>query len=219
MSAFLFQDRADAARQLIAALPPDIDDRWLVLGLPRGGVPIAAAIAHHLGADLDLLIVRKVGAPGNPELAIAAVTGPGEDQIAFNRSVQKAFGLSDAETRRLAARPIKEVEDRRALWTSSRDPQALRNRDVLVVDDGAATGTTLEAALNLLRRQGTGRIAVALPVALSGALGRLSKSGEHMICLHHATQLSAVGSAYRHFPQVPDDEVSELLSEFGATTE
>lgn len=214
MQAYYFQDRADAANQLITALPPDIDSSWLVLGLPRGGVPIAAPVARHLGATLDLLIVRKVGTPGNPELAVAAVTGPGEDQITINKSVQRLCGLSDADILKLAVRQVQEVEARRRMWARSRNATELRGRDVLIVDDGAATGTTLEAAVVAARHQGAGSIVVAIPVALEGALDRLNALDVRMVCLHKASDLAAVGSAYRDFPQITDQQVTDLLSTY-----
>jgi len=212
--AYLFQDRADAANQLIAALPPDIDSTWLVLGLPRGGMPIAAAIARHFGATLDLLIVRKVGAPGNPELALAAVTGPGEDQMIINKTVQRLCNLSDADISRLAVRPVQEVEARRRMWVRSRNAPELRGRDVLIVDDGAATGTTLEAAVDAARHQGVQSIVVALPVALPGALDNLNAANVRIVCLQQAMDLASVGSTYRDFPQITDQQVSDLLSTY-----
>lgn len=212
MQTYLFQDRADAANQLIAALPSDIDSAWLVLGLPRGGVPVAAEIARHLGATLDLLIVRKVGAPGNPELAVAAVTGPGDDQIIINNTVQRLYSLTDADIRKLAVRPVQDVEARRHMWARSRNAPELRGRDVLIVDDGAATGTTLEAAVVAARHQGVESIVVALPVALSGALDHFDAADVRIVCLHHARNLASVGSAYRDFPQITDQQVSDLLS-------
>lgn len=141
MQPYLFRNRSDAAARLTAALPPDIDATWLVLGLPRGGVPIAAQIA------------RKFGTPGNPELAVAAVTGPGDDQIVINKSVQRLCGLTDADIRERAIRSVQEVEARRRMWTKSRDTIALQGRDILLVDDGAATGTTLAAAIQAARQQ------------------------------------------------------------------
>ena len=212
MQPYLFLNRSDAAAKLTAALPTDIDGRWLVLGVPRGGVPAAAEIACHLGSTLDLVIVRKVGAPGNPELAIAAVTGPGDDQIVINKSVQGLFGLTDADIRELALQSVKEVEARRRMWTRSGETTPLQGRDVLIVDDGAATGTTLEAAIQAVRQQGARAICVALPVALPGALVRLSASDVRFVCLHQPEYLSSVGAAYRDFPQVSDQEVVDLLS-------
>lgn len=212
MEAPFFQDRADAAKQLIAALPPDIDGTWLVLGLPRGGVPIAAAIAQHLGAELGVVIVRKVGAPGNPELAVAAITGPGEDEIAINRPVQKLCGLSDMDVRKLSIQPVQEVEARRRLWVQPKASAVWRGRDILIVDDGAATGTTLEAAVAAVKNQKAKTITVALPVALSGALDRLDVMDVRFVCLHRSDHLASVGGAYNDFPQVSDQQVSDLLS-------
>ena len=197
---------------MIAALPPFVDRTWLVCGLPRGGVPIAAAIARHLGAQLDVLIVRKVGAPANPELAVAAVTGPRDDQIVINKAVQRLYGLTDADIHALAIQPAKDVEARRRMWAQDDAPTTVSGRDILIVDDGAATGTTLAAAIAAARQQGARRIIAVIPVALQGALTHLHASDVQVICLHHPDHLSSVGEAYQQFPQVSDVQVADFLS-------
>jgi putative phosphoribosyl transferase len=211
----LFPNRNAAAWRLIERLPPEIDADWLVLGLPRGGVPLAAVIARHLGAPLDVLIVRKVGAPGNSELALAAVTGPGPEGIVINHEVQAALGLDDATVVRLSRSAVTEVARRSRAWSPARPHLPLRGRDVLVVDDGVATGTTLAAAIAALRRQGVRRIAVAVPVALGQSLAPLHEGDDPplVICPYPESRLSGVGQAYNVFPQVSDDEVRTTLTE------
>jgi len=205
-----YRDRADAAEDLIRHLPDEVDRTWVVLALPRGGVPIAAAIAAHLGARLGLLIVRKVGVPGNPELALAAVTGAGPDEIVVNDALRRALGLSDAEVLELARPEVEEIARRRRLWLADEVP--LASRPVLIVDDGVATGATLRAAVEAARRRGAARIGVALPVALGTSLLGLSHVSP-VVCPHPAAGLSAVGAAYSDFPQVSDSEVTMYLSQ------
>lgn len=208
-----FRDRDDAAEQLVAMLPEEIGPDWLILALPRGGVPIGAAIARHLGAPLDLLIVRKVGAPGDPELALGAVTGPGPEALTINEEVRALLHLSKAEVARLAAPAVEAVAARRALWTAHRTEEPLAGRRVLVVDDGIATGTTLRAALAAIRQQGAAQIGVAVPVALGSSLEALGPDLSPVVCPHPDAWCPGVGAAYQRFPQVPDEEVTRLLTE------
>ena len=211
----LFRDRAHAAEALIHLLPAEVGKDWLVLALPRGGVPVAAPLARHLGAVLDLMIVRKVGAPGNPELALAAVTGPGPAEIVVNEDLRDFLRLTDEDVTRLARPEVEEIVRRRALWSAPCLP--LDGQRVLIVDDGAATGTTLRAAIEAARRQGALQIGVALPVALGSSLEDLPADVSPVICAYPAAGLSAVGAAYDAFPQVSDSEVAQTLSGSFAT--
>ena len=208
-----FADRADAAERLIAMLPAEIGPDWLVLGLARGGVPIAAALARHIGAELGVIIVCKVGAPGSQELAIAAITGPEETQWATNEPLVHRLGLSHAEMRKRAAPAIAEVARRRAAWTGAGTGPSPTGRNVLVVDDGIATGTTAAAAIKTLRQQGAARIVLAVPVALGSALDQFREQDIEILCPYPDTPLSAVGAAYARFDQVADQVVQDLLAE------
>lgn len=214
-----FRDRAAAAARLIEMLPHDIGSEWLVLALPRGGVPIAAAIARHLGADLDLIIVRKVGAPGQPEVAAAAVTGPGPDEIVINERVCSYFRLTPEQIRKLAEEPIREVERRRKIWMGSAKAHPVAGRDVLIVDDGVATGTTLAAALKTARQTGARRVVVAVPVALGNILAYLAGEVSGIICPYPDAAFSSVGMAYDIFDQVDDHEVARLMAENAGAAE
>lgn len=205
-----FSDRQEAARVLAPLLPDDMGPDWLVLGLPRGGVPIAAVLARRLSAPLDILIVRKVGAPGNPELALAAVTGPGREQMVVNEGLRRQLGMSLRQIEWLAAPEVREIARRRALWSAA-PGMPVEGRRVLIVDDGCATGMTLRAAIEAVRRQGARQIAVALPVALGASLRRLPRDVHPVICPHPEATLSAVGQAYDSFPQVDDADVAQVL--------
>lgn len=206
-----FDDRTDAGAQLATFLPDGIGRDWLVLALPRGGVPVAVALARHLGATLDLLVVRKVGAPRNPELALAAVTGPGADQLVVNDRVRRMLEVDDATLQELARTQVSEVARRQAMWKGARGDVAIKGRKVLIVDDGVATGTTLAAAVRAVRQQGAAEIAIAVPVALKGALARYAGTDITVICPYPDAPLFAVGQAYRNFPQVADTEVLTLM--------
>ncbi len=208
-----FRDRAEAAERLIPLLPPEVDASWLVLALPRGGVPIASALARHLGAELDVLVVRKIGTPGQPELALGAVTGSAPGDLVVNETLRRALGLTREDVERLARRPRDEVAARRRAWSGSGRGPALEGRRVLIVDDGIATGTTLDAALAAARRGGAARVGVAVPVALGRALSRLPPEVRPVLCPCPDANLPAVGAAYEVFPQVPDATVARLLAE------
>ncbi len=193
-------------------MPPQMGPDWRVLALPRGGVPVAAEVARHLGVPLDILVVRKVGAPGNPELALAAVTGPGRAGMVVNEGLQRLLGLTDAEVERLAAPQVEEVARRRALWSAA-PALPLAGRPVLIVDDGMATGTTLRAAIEAALQQGARQVGVAVPVALGSSLRKLPPGVDPVICPHPAAAFSAVGMAYDEFPQVKDEEVARMLGQ------
>lgn len=206
-----YDDRADAARQLLKALPPLADQDVVVLALPRGGVPIGAIIAEALNAPLDLVLVRKVGAPRNPELAIGAVTGPGDAGLVVNMPVARLLGMTRADVDALAAPERTELERRRRAYLGDRPPVPVAGRTVVLVDDGIATGTTLRAALASLRRMRPGRVILAVPVASADVLDDLRGAVDQLICPVPELQFGAVGAAYRHFDQVTDAEVQRLM--------
>ncbi|MCZ0813926.1 MAG: phosphoribosyltransferase [Pseudomonadota bacterium] len=208
----VYEDRRDAARQLLRALPPlDEGEDVVVLALPRGGVPIGAVIAEALNAPLDLILVRKVGAPRNPELAVGAVTGPGAQGLVVNEPAARAFDLTRADIERLAAPEREELERRRQAYMGDHEPVPVKGRTVLVVDDGIATGTTLRAALAALRNLAPARVIVAVPVASSEVLDSLSSLADEIICPEPQLRFGAVGGAYRVFDQIQDDEVIRLM--------
>ncbi|WP_320179148.1 phosphoribosyltransferase family protein [Roseovarius pacificus] len=213
----IYQDREDAARQVLEALPPLMDDDIVVLALPRGGVPIGAVIARALNAPLDLLLVRKVGAPRNPELAIGAVTGPGNDGLVVNESVAQLYGLTREDVARLAEPELDELERRRQAYLGQRPKVPVRGKTVILVDDGIATGTTVRSALVALRQQGPKRIILAVPVACADVLADLENQVDRIVCPEPHLHFGAVGGAYRVFDQVADSTVIDLMQQDLAT--
>jgi putative phosphoribosyl transferase len=209
-----FRDRTHAAEVLIALLPATVDRDWIILGLARGGIPIAARIAEAVGAALEVLIVRKVGVPGNPELALAAVTAAGPERMVVNETVRRLHHLTPDEVNVLCGPAVAEVNRRRMRWFGGAQEQSLHRRRVLIVDDGMATGTTMLAAIRVVRQLGAAQIGVAVPTALGTSLRNLPADIAPILCPHPAETASSVAAAYDSFPQVEDDEVVDLINSF-----
>jgi len=207
----MFRDRQHAGSELAARLVELKLPRPLVLALPRGGVPIGAAIAAALDAPLDLIIVRKVGAPGNPELAVAAIVEGDPPDIVLNRDAMDAYGLSEQQVKRLAEEERLELERRQAAYRGGRKPASVAGRTVIVVDDGAATGTTMKAVLKALKRRSPSEVVVALPVAPPETVSDLEADADRVICLGQPRLFVALGYHYGRFPQLSDAEVMEML--------
>jgi putative phosphoribosyl transferase len=211
----IFADRTDAGLRLLppikAALAKGCD--LVVIALPRGGVPVARVIASALKAPLDVVLVRKVGLPGQPELAVAAVTNGQAPEIRINHDVARIAGLSKADIAQLAAPAIAEIARRRAVWDGVRPMVAVAGKTVLVVDDGVATGASMRAALGWLRRQGADRLIVAIPVAPREVLTQLAQDADQVICLATPSPFHAVGAHFADFPQITDAEVTDALAQ------
>lgn len=207
-----FLDREDAGQQLadrlavMAWTPP-----LVVLALPRGGVPVAAAIARRLRAPLDLLLVRKIGSPWNPELAVAAVVDAGTPELVVDEAIARSEGADDAYIRREMRRQWELILQRRQRYLSGRPPADVSGATVVIVDDGIATGTTVRAALAALRRKGAARTVLAVPVAPPDTLARLRREVDEIVCLAEPSPFFAIGLHYDDFHQVADDEVLEAL--------
>ncbi|MFC4857604.1 phosphoribosyltransferase [Actinophytocola glycyrrhizae] len=203
-----FRDRADAGRVLAARLAHLRAADPVVVGLPRGGVPVAAEVAAALGAPLDVVLVRKIGAPDREELAVGAV---GEDGVTVrNEAVLRELGLSWEGLAERVARE-RDVIRERAVSLRSRPRPALRGRTVILVDDGIATGATVVAALRVLRDLGAARVVLAVPVAPPDSLAAIAPLADEVVCPATPRRFAAVGQWYDDFTQVPDDQVRKLL--------
>lgn len=206
----LFADRAAAGRALGAVLRERrLGDAPLVLGLPRGGVPVAAEVAAALHAPLDVLVVRKLGTPGFPELAMGAIASGGIRVL--NPSVLHHRGLRDADVERVAAKELLELERRERAFRGDRPRPVLTGRCVLLVDDGLATGATVRAAVEAVRTTAPARIVVAVPVGAPEAVALLEGAADEVVCLHAPAGFAAVGAHYDDFTQTTDAQVQQLL--------
>ncbi len=208
-----FHDRRDAGRRLAGVLATMELADPVVLALPRGGVPVAFEVARGLNAPLDLLMVRKIGAPGFEEYGIGAVVDGADPQVVLNdeavASVHPPSGYVELETQR----QLQEIERRRSLYLGERQPVSVARRTAVVVDDGVATGGTARAALLALKKAGARRVILAVPVAPPDVIADLAKLADDVVCLKTPPDFRAVGLYYNDFKQTDDREVIDLLSE------
>ena len=227
----LFRDRQDAGRQLAAALDERLAARQqaaldLVLALPRGGVPVAAEVAERLGVPLDVVLVRKLGAPGHEELALGAIAAVARPQrvgeleddaitTVLNEEILAALGVADEEIERVKEAQVRELERRERAYRAGRVPLRVEGLSVAVVDDGVATGATILAAAKALREAGTAWLTLAVPVAPREAIAQLEAAADEVVCLHALARLQSVGQWYRDFSQTSDEEVTALLARHG----
>jgi len=207
----MFHDRQAAGRDLGARLVGlDIAGKALVLGLPRGGVPVACEVAAALGAPVDALVVRKLGAPFNPELALGAIAYGGV--TVYNEDLLAQFRLDEQDLEPIRARELTELKRRELAYRSGRPPLALAGATVVIVDDGMATGATMHAAVVATRALNPARIVVAVPTAARDAVGRLESVADQVVALATPEPYFGVGAWYSHFPQLTDEEVIAALA-------
>lgn len=206
-----FADRTEAGRLLAAKLVPMKPDRPLVLALPRGGVPVAVEVASALDAEMDVLFVRKIGFPSQPEFAIAAVVDGANPQMVRNEEVLTQLPVDEAYIERERDRELAEIERRRVLYCGDRAPLDVAGRTIIVVDDGVATGTSVRAALAALRHSGAGRLVLAVPVISPVTAQELRDDGIEVVAVIEPVHFMAVGQFYRDFHQLDDDEVIAQL--------
>jgi putative phosphoribosyl transferase len=205
-----FRDRADAGQRLGRALKPMIAAHPVVLGLPRGGVPVALEVARMLDAPLDVIVVRKLGVPTQPELAMGAIGEEGARVL--NRDVVDAIGVDDDTIDTVERRERTELEARAVRFRDVRSRLPLDGRTVIVVDDGLATGSTARAAVLVARAHGAARVVLAVPVGPSRTCIELRGIADEVVCLEQPASFSAVGQFYRDFSQTTDDEVIACLT-------
>jgi predicted phosphoribosyltransferase/dienelactone hydrolase len=205
-----FRDRRDAGEQLAACLTHLESEHPLVLGLPRGGVPVAALVAARLHAPLDILVVRKLGVPFQPELAMGAIGEEGARVL--EPTVIRQAGITTAQIAAVEAKERVEIERRAALYRDGRAPVPISGRVVVIVDDGIATGSTALAAIQVARHRGAARVVLAAPVAAAETARELRSVVDELVCVATPQDFGAVGRFYRDFSQTSDDEVASLLA-------
>ena len=213
----VFRNREEAGEQLAEALARErLEPPVVVLGIPRGGVPVAAKVAEVLGAPLGVIVARKLGAPFQPELAIGAVAADGT--LYLDRDIAEIAGADDAYIAKERIRQTREAREREARFNGARIGD-VRGKTVVVVDDGIATGATAIAALRSLKARGAGRVVLAVPVGPPDTIRRLRQEADEVICLCEDPSFFAVGQFYEEFGQVDDDEVAALLATTVGTEE
>ncbi|MBM3552047.1 MAG: phosphoribosyltransferase [Alphaproteobacteria bacterium] len=206
-----FYDRTDAGRRLAAELEHFKGEDVVVFALPRGGAPVAEPIATALDAPLDLVLVRKIGVPFQPELAMGAVADGGNPVVVRNDDVIAMTDVSEQEFQEVCARELEEIERRRRLYLGNRARPEAKGHVAIVVDDGVATGATTRAALRAVRARGPKKLVLAVPVAPPDTLESLAPEVDEIICLETPRAFGAIGFFYRDFRQISDEEVIDIL--------
>lgn len=210
----LFRDRMEAGQRLGAELQDLAHQDAVVLALPRGGVPVGFAVAEALDVPLDVFVVRKLGAPGQKELAMGAIASGGVRVL--NREVVQALAISPQQIDAAAARALRELDRREREYRGNRARIEVRGRTAILVDDGLATGSTMRAAVAAVRQQGPRKIVVAVPVAARATCAELREEAHETVCLYTPLAFFAVGQWYQDFSQTSDEEVRELLERAAA---
>jgi putative phosphoribosyl transferase len=209
-----FGNRTEAGRELAVALAGYKDQRPVVLALPRGGVVVAAEVAAALAAPLDLILVRKVGVPFQPELAMGAVVNGGTSIVVRNEDVIRDAGIAEADFAAACRSEFAEIERRRQLYLGGRERAGIGECTAIVIDDGVATGATTRAALRATRLRDPKRLVLAVPVAPTESLVELREEADDIVCLEHHDMFGALGHYYGDFRQIADSEVIDILARF-----
>ncbi len=212
-----FTNRSDAGRKLAIALSGYKTRQSVVLALPRGGVPVAAEVAAFLGAPLDLILVRKIGVPMQPELAMGAVVDGDAPIVVRNEDVIQLAGIDDSEFDAICKLELAEIERRRQRYLGGRDRAEVEGRTAIVIDDGVATGATTRAALRGTRMRRPSKLVLAVPVAPTDSLAALRDEADEVVCLEDHQVFGAIGFFYSDFRQVSDEEVIKLLERFAGS--
>jgi putative phosphoribosyl transferase len=212
-----FSDRTEAGRILANELRTYAGRRdTIIFALPRGGMPVAAEIAEKLHLPLFVFVVRKLGVPGQPELAMGAITSGGKRLM--NRAVTNSIGITEDDIEEVARHETRELQRREQLYNRGRQKPDVKNKIIILVDDGVATGSTMMLAVQALREQGASRVVVAVPVAPASAVSQLSSLAHEVVCLAEPEPFDAVGEWYNDFSQVEDNEVCRTLDLLAART-
>jgi predicted phosphoribosyltransferase len=209
-----FLNRADAGRKLAAALAHYTEQQPVILALPRGGVPVAAEVATALSAPLDLILVRKIGVPYQPELAMGAVVDGGTPLVVRNEDVIALAGVSDSEFKAVCDRELAEIARRHKHYLGNRSRSEVDGCVAIVVDDGIATGATTRAALRATRGRNPKKLVLAVPVAPTDTLAIMRSEADDVVCLEEYKDFGAIGFYYMDFRQISDHEVIETLARF-----
>jgi predicted phosphoribosyltransferase len=207
-----YANRRQAAERLSESLAGYKTHHPIILGIPRGGLVIADTIARELDADLDLVLTRKLGAPGNPELAIGAVSENG--RLHLQRDIADKVGADEDYIEQEKERQLAEIRARRERYRSALPKAPLSGRTVILVDDGVATGATMQASIWAARDEGPGEIVVAVPVGAQDAIARLEREADSVVCPYIPTYFYAIGQFFESFEQVDDREVMEILQAY-----
>jgi putative phosphoribosyl transferase len=211
VTASIFADRKAAGEQLAESLVEYKDRDPVVLALPRGGVPVGFEVAKALSAPLDVILVRKIGAPGQPELAVGAVVDGGSPETVINEDVKDPLGIEDSYIEEESARQLVEIQRRRKLYIGGRPRPEIAGKTAIIVDDGIATGATVRAAVHAVRRRSPERLVLAVPVAPPDSVESLRGEVDELVCLHTSTLFGAISMYYRAFPQLDAEEVVSIL--------
>ncbi|HYM72665.1 MAG TPA: phosphoribosyltransferase [Stellaceae bacterium] len=215
----MFRNRTDAGRQLAEKLQHLKGHHPVVLALPRGGVPVGFEIARALGAPLDIVLVRKIGVPWQPELALGAITDGDDPEVFIDRNLATGLAISEDYIKKETARQLDELERRRRHYRAGRAPLDIAGRTAIVVDDGIATGATMRVALQATRRRNPARLVLATPVAAAETIARLRPEADEVVCVDTPDGLGAIGFCYHDFRQVSDAEVVAILARAGEGAE
>ncbi len=208
-----FLNRSEAGRALAAALSEKTYPDPVILALPRGGVPVAIEVARVLKAPMDLVMVRKIGVPYQPELAVAAVVNGDTPEIVVNHDVAAHCGLSRSDIDQLAKAQLAEIVRRRGVYLKGRTQVPVKDRTAIVIDDGIATGATIRASLRAVRRRNPARLVLAVPVAPADTIVSLRSEVDEIVCLSTPTSFGAIGAHYVDFHQTSDEDVIRFLDE------
>jgi putative phosphoribosyl transferase len=213
----MFANREAAGLELRDRLMAMREEKPVVLALPRGGVPIAGVIAEGLKAPLDVVLVRKIGVPWQPELALGAVVDGDEPQVFINRALAAELAVEESYIDGETAHQLAEIERRRKTYFGDREPIPVAGRTVILVDDGIATGSTMRIAARAVRKAGAAKTVIAVPVAPEDTLAELRAEADEIVCLDVPHPFLAVGAHYAEFPQLSDEDVIAILARHRAS--